>query len=564
LRVVQRRAWITDTTGKNTLNKLSLFKSRALNMTGPLRRHRAAGAALAALALLGAAASPAQSILQRGYNAGVTGANLQETTLTAANVTPSTFGKVFTLPVDNNVFAQPLYVPGVAIANGGGTHNVVYVATMSDSVFAFDAASGAQLWSINLATRVGAMPVPIAQFAFSGNRNITGNLGILSTPVIDPSTNIMYLVAATLERGTMVYRLHAIDIRSGAEAIGTVGTVITGTHGGYTFDARYVTQRVSLTLAGNSVVFGFGAVELEYSGGYSGWVMAYNQSTLAQSGAFATITSGNKGGGVWQSGRPPVVDSSGYAYVFVGNGYGGGYNGTTNFSESVLKLSPSSALKLLDWFTPTDWSTLDKQDLDMTSSGPLLIPGTSLLAGGGKLGLLYLLNIASLGKLSTHDRNAVQKETISLGEIRGGPVFWQRPASAGGDLLFNWGANDALKSYAFNRSKIGTSPTATGSPSSQDWPGGILALSANGSEAGTGVVWATVAVSGDAENNPPVPGALYAFNADNVSTQLWNSTINATRDGVGNFAKFVPPLVANGRVYVATFSNQVAVYGLLP
>jgi hypothetical protein len=266
--------------------------------------------------------------------------------------------------------------------------------------------------------------VPIADFTFGGNTNLVANLGILSTPVIDPSTNIMYLVTCTLENSTMVYRLHAVNITNGAEPYPNV--VISGSHGGTTFDARYQTQRVSLTLVGNQVVFGFGAVELEYSGGYSGWMMAYNKQTLAQSGAFATVATGTKGGGVWQSGRPPVVDSAGFAYVFTGNGYQNGYNGTNAFGESVLKLNPANGLALVDWFTPDNWSSMDAGDLDLSSSGPMLIPNTSpsLLAGGGKTGTLYVLNTASLGKYTATDNGAVQEENISASQIKGGPVYW--------------------------------------------------------------------------------------------------------------------------------------------
>src|SRR5579863_216079 len=521
-------------------------------------------AALAMVLSFGLTAQAAQPVLQRGYDAGVAGANLAETTLNTSNVSPNTFGLVFKLPLDDSVFAQPLYVPNVAVPQHG-THNVVYVATMSDTLYAFDAdAGGAPLWSVNFASRVGALPVPIARFVFQSNKNIVGNLGILSTPVIDPSTHILYLVACTLENSTLAYRLHAVDITSGAEPYGP-GVLISGSYGGSTFDARYQLQRVSLVLSGNHVVFGFSAVEQEYAGGYVGWVMAYNKLTLQPSGVFATVIIGNRGGGVWQSGRPPVVDSSGYVYVFVGNGYGNGYDGVNDFSESALKLDPANALRLVDWFTPGNWSYLDNNDLDLSSSGPLLIPGTSpgVLAGGGKSGDFYVLDTANLGKFNATDSQVVQKENITAGgEIRGGPVYWQRSAVNGGPLLYNWGASDSIKAYPFNGTKLAASPSAQGS-GSQIWPGGILALSANGEQEDSGVLWATVATSGDAENNPPVPGELHAFDAANVSHELWNSTMNASRDGFGNFAKFVPPLVANGRVYVATWSNQLAVYGLL-
>ena len=504
-----------------------------------------------------------QPVLQRGYDAGVSGATLAETTLNAANVGPNTFGLVFKLPVDDHIYAQPLYVslrsPNVNFREHR-TRNVLYVATMSDTLYAFDAdVGGPALWTVNLASLVDGTPVPMAKFVLSGNFSIAGNLGILSTPVIDPSTNIMYVVAATLEKGTMAYRLHAIDITTGAEPYGP-GVLISGTYGGSTFDARYQTQRMSLVLSGKQVVFGFGALEQEYAGNYVGWVMAYNKRTLRQSGVFATVTTGNRGGGIWQSGRPPAVDSAGYIYTFTGNAYGGGYDGVHDFSESVLKLDPSDGLKLLDWFTPGNWSRLDSLDLDLTSSGPLLIPGTRLLAGGGKTGELYVLNTANLGKYNANDSQVVQKESITTGgALRGGPVYWQRSAANGGPLLFDWGVGDSVKAYPFSGMKFAADPIAQGAGNSI-YPGGILALSANGEQHGSAVLWATTALADDALYNP---GALHAFDAENVSNELWNSTINATRDSFGSFAKFVPPLVANGKVYVATFSNQVAVYGLL-
>src|ERR1700722_7624674 len=247
-------------------------------------RHFLDAVVVAVLALaLNPTAHASQPVLQRGYDAGVSGANLTEVTLNASNVAPATFGLAFKLPVDDRVYAQPLYAPSVAIPNQG-THNVVYVATMSDTLYAFDADTGTRLWSVNFATSVGATPVAFANFTFAGNTNIVGNLGILSTPVIDPSTNIMYLVACTLEGGTMPYRLHAVNITSGTEPYANV--LISGSYGGVIFDAPHQTQRVSLALSGNHVVFGFAAVEAESNdvGGYVGWGMAYNKKTLAQGG----------------------------------------------------------------------------------------------------------------------------------------------------------------------------------------------------------------------------------------------------------------------------------------
>jgi hypothetical protein len=521
-----------------------------------------AGAALLAIGSAGPArAQSPQPVLQRGYNPMLTGANLTESALNVSNVNASTFGLLVTVPADDFIYAQPLYVPNVAIANQG-THNVVYVATMSDTLYALDAESGDELWSLNLAALIPeATSIPVAKYVFNGNQNITNNLGILSTPVIDPTTNYLYLVTGTVENNAMVYRLWAVDIEDGSQPLGS--TVIAGSYKGVNFNARYQTQRVSLALSGDQVVFGFAAVESEGTGSnenglYTGWVMGYNKSTLQQSGAFATLTTA-PGGGVWQSGRPPAVGSGGIAFVYVGNAYtSNAYDGVHNFSESALKLNPAAGMKLIDWFTPSNWSSLDGGDQDLASSGPLLIPGTNLLAGGGKAGEFYLLNKNNMGKF--HSSDAVVQE-FSMGSFRGGPVYWNRAPSVGAPLIYNSSYNSYIESFAFNGSSFASTATDTGSQQII-WPGGILALSAWGSRHDTGIVWANVPTGTTSPNGvPTVPGALYAFNAEDLSQELWDST--GSGQGFGNYAKFVPPLVANGRVYMATFSNQVAVYGLL-
>jgi hypothetical protein len=507
-----------------------------------------------------ASAQSPQPVLQRGYDAGVTGANLTETTLKTSNVYGNSFGALFTLPVDDVIYAQPLYVPGVVIPDQG-THNVLYVATMSDSVYAFDAdVGGLALWKVNLASLVDATPVNIANFVFDGNKNIIGHLGVLSTPVIDLANNILYVIACTLESGSLAYRLHALDIRDGSEPYGP-GVLISASYGGLSFNARYQIQRSSLTLAGSQVIFGFSALGLESAGDYSGWVMAYDK--LQQSGAFATSTTSDQGAGVWMSGRPAAVDSSGYIYVFTGNGYACcGYNGVTDFSETALKLDPSNGLSLVDWFTPSIWHAMDEYDTDFSASGPLLVPGTSppLIAGGAKTGMFYLLNTTNLGKYNSTDK-AVQEWQLSAKDIRAGAVYWQRSAADGGPLLFNWSLGDTLNAYSFTGSGFDTTPVSSGSRTTI-FPGGTLTLSANGGLSDSGVIWATIARSGDAENNPPAPGELLAYNAAKLSDVLWTSQQDATDDGLGEYAKFAPPTVANGRVYAASWSKQVVVYGL--
>lgn len=499
--------------------------------------------------------SNAQAVLQRGYDQNVSGADLNEVMLNTSNVGPNTFGLLFTLPVDANVYAQPLYVPNVIIP-GLGTHNVLYVATMNDSIYAFDAdLGGAALWSINLASVFSTTAALWANFSFPPI-SMPGNLGIMSTPVIDPSTNIMYVVACTVESGALAYRLHAIDITDGSEPYGA-GVLINADLGGTTFNARYLTQRASLVLAGNQVIVAFGAMQSETGQPFNGWVMAYNKLTLQNSGAFVPEPNGN-GGGVWQSGRPPAVDNSGYVYAFVGNAWGGaGYNGTNSFSESVLKLDPTNSLALVDWFTPSNWGYLDANDLDLTSSGPLLIPGTTLLAGGGKTGVLYLLDTTSLGHIVTNDTQVVQKETVATGKLASGPVYWNRSAANGGPFMYNWSPNDVLKAYSFGGT-LASAPSMMGANTASG-TGAVLALSANVDQPGSGILWATTLNSGSKV------GTLHAFDAANGLTELWNSQMNAARDGYGDFANYVPPMISNGKVYVATFySNKIAAYGILP
>ncbi len=525
------------------MNMISKW-AMALALAGPMGVH---------------AQSAVQPVLQRGYDANVSGAILTETLLNTSNVGPNTFGRLFNLPVDEKIYAQPLYVPDVAIANSG-THNILYVATMNDTLYAFDADTvGAPLWSVNLATLFNTTAPVWANFAPPPNKP-PGHLGILSTPVIDPSTHIMYIVACTLENSTIAYRLHAIDISTGSEPYGP-GVLITGSYGGIMLGTPYLVQRMSLVLSGNQVVFGFSAMQTEHPLNYVGWVMAYDKQTLQQSGVFATVITGNLQGGVWQSGRPPAVDNTGYVYVFTGNTATGGWNGVTDFSESALKLDPANGLALIDWFTAGNWQYLDDNDLDLSSSGPLLIPGTSLLAGGGKTGDLYVLNTTNLGHWNANDSQVVQKENITAGgEMHGGPAYWEGSASTG-PLLYSWGSGDVLKAYSFNGNTFATSPSAQGTYTAII-PGGFLALSANGSTQGSGVLWASTA--GNSAASPPVPAVLHAFNAENITQELWNSSMNAARDGFGAFARYVPPLVANGKVYMATFSDQVAVYGLFP
>ena len=336
--------------------------------------------------------------------------------------------------------------------------------------------------------------------------------------------------------------------------------------GALTFNPEAQSQRAALVISGQNVIVAFSSHDDAIP--YQGWVMAYDKDSLQLTATFATVTGGGAyGGGIWQVGRPPAVDPDrGLIYLFTGNAYGAtGYDGVRNFSESVLCLDSVHGLQLVDWFTPSNWSTLDGNDLDLAASGPMLIPGTGLLTGGGKEGVLYILDTANLGKLVADDTQIVQKQTI--GRIWGGPVFWNRPASAGGPLLYHSGGNDVLRAYSFDGQHISANAVATSAESNAGQPGGVLSLSANGTKAGTGIIWSYAraqTIPGGFGLWDMMPGILRAYDADNVSRLLWTNQMNPRRDDAGLFGKFVVPTVANGKVYLGTWSNQVVAYGLLP
>jgi hypothetical protein len=508
------------------------------------------------------------SVLTNFYDNARTGANLNETHLTMSNVTTNLFGKLFSYSVDGSIYAQPLYVPTVAIP-GKGTHNIVYVATMNDKVYAFDAdsntgANASALWSVDFTNAAaGITAVPIIDLTNSNSLNIVGNVGIESTPVIDPATNTMYLLARTKENGAYVQRLHALDIASGAEQFGgpvAIQGSVPGTGGGSSggtlaFDPKMHNQRAGLALVNGQVVIAWASHEDIAI--WHGWVMAYNAATLQQASIFSVTPNGNSGG-VWQSGRAPSIDAAQNLYLITGNG---DWDGAKNFGESVLKMTTAAGLTLTDWFTPNNYTALNGADEDLGSSGTMLIPGTSLVLGGGKQGLLYLLNTASLGHEQATNSQIVQSLQATSGEIKSGTVYWNSPNH--GPLIYLWAESDVLKAFHFNGATIDTTTAGQGVLASSIAPGATLAISANGSTAGSGILWASMPISASGDHGV-VPGVVRAYDASNVGgTELWDSQQNASRDSIGNFAKFVPPTVANGKVYMATFSNNLSVYGLL-
>jgi hypothetical protein len=505
-------------------------------------------------------------VLTNRYDAQRTGANLSESTLTPDTVNANQFGKLYSYPVDGAVYAQPLYVSGVAI--NGVVRNVLYVATMNDKVYAFDAdrASVSPLWMRSFTSPPSVVPVPITDI--TGPRlNIVGNVGVAGTPVIDRASGTIYLVARTRENGSYLQRLHALDIATGAERTGSPVTIegsfpgnapdaVPGPDGpAITFDSKRHNQRAGLALTNGVVLIAWGSHEDAVP--YHGWIMGFDATTLARVGTFA-VTPDVYGGGVWQAGRAPTIDAAGNAYFATGNGK---WDGKRNFGDSLLKFSVSRAgMALVDYFTPANEAQLNIDDDDLSGSGFTLLPGTNLLLGGGKEGVLYLLNAGKLGGKVLSDTQIIQKFNVNGGHVMGGPVFWK--SSTVGALVYNWAEEDVLKAYLMSGGKLETVPYAQGQAASPGHPGGSLTISANGAASGTGIVWASMAAFQDGIHGL-VAGVLRAYDAETLR-ELWTSEQSAARDRVGTLMKFVPPVVVNGRVYLPNHDNQVAVYGPLP
>lgn len=490
-----------------------------------------------------------------------TGQNLNETILNTSNVNVNQFGKLFACLVDGYIYAQPLYMAQVTVSSV--LHNVVYVATENNSVYAFDADNGAQLWHVNFGT-----PVPSTDIA-STYKDLTPVIGITGTPVIDPVSSTIYLVGKTKDTSTNTYHqsLHALDITSGAERPGSpaeIAASVPGTGSGSTggslaFQPLYQLNRPGLLLLNGVVYIAFGSHG--DIGPYHGWVLAYDASTLAQIAAFNTTPNGSEGA-IWQGGQGLVADADNI-YFMTGNGSFDVNTGGTDYGDSVIKLSTSTGLSVSDYFTPDNQNSLNQSDADLGSGGPILLPGTTSIVGGGKDGILRLINTAGMGEFNLGLNADLQEFQATSGIIMIGPVYWDTPNH--GPVVYLWGPGDHLKAFQFTN---GSFQTTAISQSTMTSPAGNsnaapLSVSANGSTSGTGILWAALSFSGDS-NQQTVSGILRAFDASNLLTELWDSKQNVARDDVGSYAKFVPPTVANGKVYLATFSNQLLVYGLLP
>ncbi|MDQ2832301.1 MAG: hypothetical protein M3Y50_00875 [Acidobacteriota bacterium] len=489
-------------------------------------------------------------VLTQHNNNGRTGVNLRETVLTPANVNPGHFGMLFKRVLDDQLYTQPLVVTGVAV--GGGTRDLVFVTTVNNSVYAFDANDSQAtlpVWHVNFGT-----PADLHSADF-GCLDINGNMGIIGTPVIDKVGGILYVVALT-RAGAQTephngyeQRLHALDLTTGADLPGSP-TVIQAEG----FNALMQNQRPALLLANGLVYVGYASHCDKQP--YHGFLMAYDAKTLSLVSVLNTSPTGS-GASIWQSGQAPAADEDGNVYVVTGNG---SWDGVSNFSESFLKLTPK--LKLLDWFTPTEHVMLDNRDLDLDSSGATLIPGTHLVLGGGKEGVLYTLDRNNLGHLG--DEHAIQHFQATVSHLHS-LVYWE--SAKNGNLLYVWGQRDKAKVYKLEGSKLGETPFVMRDVPNQGHPGAMLSLSANGPNGG--ILWAAIHATGDSWHESR-PGVLHAYDADDIRHELWNSLQNPSRDDCAEYSKMAPPTIANGRVYLASFGSenvgtgQFCVYGLMP
>lgn len=483
-------------------------------------------------------------VLTQHNNLERTGANLKEKALTPADVSVKHFGMLFKRVVDDQVYGQPLVVTDVKI--GGGTHDVVYVTTVNNSVYAFDANdpnATAPFWHVNFGT-----PANVNDWDF-GCTDINGNMGIIGTPVIDKERATLYVVALMRIRDSFVQRLHALDLSTGVDLPGSPVTISAPE-----FDPLMENQRLALALANGKVYVGYSSHCDKRP--YHGFLLSYDAKSLKQIGVYNTTPTGDEGS-IWQSGQAPAVDVQGNIYFVTANGT---WDGNRNFGESFVKLSPD--LKLLDWFTPPNHNYLDSIDADLDSSGATLIPGTPLVIDGGKQGVLYLVDRNQMGHLG--DGSTVQHFQAASSHLHS-IVFWD--SAKNGRMVYMWGQRDHLRAYRFNGEKLDPTPLAIRPEANQGHPGAMLSLSANGNKAG--ILWAAIHSRGDSWHRSQ-PGILHAYDADNINRELWNSLQNSARDDCGNYSKMAPPSIANGKVYLASFgtanteSGQFCVYGLLP
>jgi hypothetical protein len=489
-----------------------------------------------------------------------TGQNLNETTLTVANVNANTFGLLYSRAVDSRIYAQPLYMPGVAIANSG-THNVVFVLTAHDSVFAFDAdnnsgSNAAPLWQVSfIDAAAGVTTMPGSDVGCAGIPEI----GIIGTPVIDPASMTLYAVAKTKEVSSgatnYLYRLHALDLGSGAEKFGgpvVIEPVVSGGGvgndgaGHVLFDAEWQLNRAALLLA-NGVVYAAFASQCDL-GPYHGWVLGFNAQTLKPQGVFNTTPNGASGG-IWEGGDGPAVDAEGNIYLITGNGT---FDGTVagDFGDSYVKLTPDGTnLDLTDYFTPFNQLILWQTDGDLGSGGLVVLPDAAgsaahphLALGAAKSGIISVVDRDNLGGYNITDNSQIVQAVPGLNVCFSTPAYFN-------NTLYYICAEDTPKAFSLSDGFLGTTPSSSNSVIFPPY-GATPSVSANGTN--NGIVWAAQVA---------VTAILCAYNATNMAQELYNSQQAGWRDALGAPTPFAVPTVANGKVYVGT-AAALSVFGL--
>jgi hypothetical protein len=503
------------------------------------------------------------------YNNQRTALNSSEVILTPSNVNSTSFGRIFSQPVDGYLFAQPLYVPNVTI--NGAVHNVVFVATEHDSVYAFDADSNTgtnsqPLWHTSfLSTGVTTVPSSVL---LSGNSDINPEVGITGTPVIDLSTSILYVAAETLENSgaSFVKKLHALSMTTGVEMPGspiviTASVTVPG-QSAVPFFTQGENQRPGLLLYNGVVYVGFSA-HGDGTTATRGWILGYSYSSssgFSQAFVFCTEPSSVNGwgGGIWMSGQGLQMDTGSNLFVPIGNGeFDTTITPPVDFGDSILRIDLSQGPTVQDYFTPSNQGTLADEDEDVGSGGIALLPTQSgpnpdLLVQAGKQGTIYLVNRDNMGTYNTASDHVVQEVIFGVQGIFGAPVYFN------GKVYF-WGHSDTLKAFSVTNGALSTAPTDQG-PDTFTFPGAVPTVSANGSS--DGILWALKS-SAFSNTGPGGPAVLYAYNSSNLAAgSIYMSNQNLIRDNPGGAIKFAVPIVANGKVYVGA-EGQLSVFGEL-
>ena len=498
-----------------------------------------------------------------------TGQNLAESVLTPSNVNASRFGLQFTDPIDAAAYAQPLYVPNVSIP-GQGTHNVVYVATENDSVYAFDAdAAGPPLWHtsfIDPANGITAVP-----WTDIGCTDLTPIIGITATPVIDPASRTLYVESKVkLGPGSYEQQLHALDITTGLEqkqmnspvtiTASVPGTAEDSVNGTVSFDPLLQHDRPALTLDNGVVYLSFASHCDEQP--YHGWILGYDETSLDQVVVYNTTPNGSEGG-IWEAGCGPGVDTDGDLITITGNGTFDTGASPVDYGDSFLRLTPGAGtLSVSSFFTPLNELLLDDDDLDMGSGGNLLLPDQDgpnphLMVGIGKLGSIYLVNRDSMGGFNAASDQMVQKVNGKVLGMFSTPAYWAGKVPKAGlrNMIYTIGAGDQPKMFVISNGLIKT-PLASIGSFTFGYPGASPVISANGTAGG--ILWAINTSSWKTGG----AAILYAFDALDLNHELYSSN-QFSFDDPGPAVKFTVPTVANGSVYVGT-QTQLAVFGLFP